>query len=315
MIFIWNLGNIIQVIFNQTQYEKIAFGAILISNISAIISVILMLIFISTLFKPKKMLSILNFIAIYLLGGFLALTIQPEIFTVVYNSNIDSFVGSSKSIIWSFYLLIPVIIATSIFIWHLNKQRKLIDKKYQNIALLMIIGSTFVGYITSIVYALRFIFVLQRYTFQLENIFFGIGVLLVSIGLIRGGKIILFGSSDILFINIFNVNGLSYYQGTFKTNFEFDEQLISGITTAFVSFSKVIIGDEVFPQKIEMEDYALLLFKKGDIIGCIGCKYPTEQLFLGLKNIIGNYKPGMEKEKITKSIERFLPYGTPKNIK
>ena len=176
----------------------------------------------------------------------------------------------------------------------------------------MIAGVIVAFYASILVYAIRFAFEgLQKAFLHSELITTSIGTALITVGMLIGGKTALYGSSQVISINIYNDFGLNLYQGFFKTPYKLNEHLISGVATAIATFASEIVGEEVFPREVDLGEYSLILDKRGKFTGFIACKYPTSHIYLGLKHVMANYNPDMDYNEISKLIDNYLPYGLP----
>ncbi|MFX1536878.1 MAG: hypothetical protein ACFFDI_21890 [Promethearchaeota archaeon] len=179
----------------------------------------------------------------------------------------------------------------------------------------MIIGSVIIFFGTTAIYGLRFTILAYKATVHIEMLFICLGEFLIIIGMITGGKATLYGSSRVLYINIYDQHGLSLYQGSFTPKLMFDEQLVSGVVTAVATIGKVIKGEEsVSPKILDYESFAILLERKNEFVGCIFCEQPSEQIRYGLRKIITDFEREMSQEQVSSLIDKYLPYGEPEEI-
>ena len=129
--------------------------------------------------------------------------------------------------------------------------------------------------------------------------------------MILGGKRALYGSSRVYSVHIFDNSGLSIFAGLFEGKYDVNEHLISGVATAISNFAGQLIGKDVVPREIDLDEYSLMLEEKDDYIGFIICEHPSVMIRQGLKNIMKNFDPTMNIDEISEFVDDFLPYGKP----
>jgi len=311
LIAIWIICGILQVIFSNPSDTRLSLIFATIGVIANGFAMICSVLFASSLSGLIPIKQVALYVVFLLFGGVFGITLSPSVFYVEYNSTLD-FSGSKSNILWIICLAGGVIIAGTFFLWHLVRQRSIVDKKHKMSTSFMIVGVVVAFYASILVYALRFVSEgLSKAFLHSELITTSIGTALITIGMIIGGKTALYGSSQVISINIYNEHGLNLYQGFFKTIHKINEHLVSGVATAIAAFASEIIGEEVFPREIDLGEYSLILDKPGKFAGFIACKYPSNQIHQGLKRIMANYKQDMEYDEISKLIDNYLPYGLP----
>jgi hypothetical protein len=311
LIGIWIIAGILQIIFSNPVDTQISLISSIIGVIANGLAMICSVLFASSLSGLIPLKQIALYIVFLLFGGVFALTLSSDVFYVEYNPTLD-FSGSKSNIMWIICLAGGVIIAGTFFLWHLVRQRSIVDNKHKISTGFMIAGVIVAFYASILVYALRLLSPrFQKAFLHSELITTSIGTALITVGMILGGKTALYGSSQVISINIYNEHGLNLYQGFFKTSHKINEHLVSGVATAIAAFATEIIGEEVFPREIDLGEYSLILEKPGKFAGFIACKYPSTQIHQGLKHVMANYQPSMEFDEISKLIDDYLPYGAP----
>ncbi len=310
-IAIWVIAGILQIIFSNPSDNSLTLIFVQIGIIANGFAMICSVLFASSLSGLKPIKQVALYIVFLLFGGVFGITFSQGVFKVEYDSTLDV-AKSSTNIIWIICLAGGVVLAGTFFLWHLIRQRSIVNKKYKRGINFLIAGVIVAFYASILVYALRFIFVdLQKVLLHSELITTSVGTALITAGMIIGGKTALYGSSQVISINIYNDIGLNLYQGIFETPHKMNEHLISGVATAIATFASELVGEEVFPRAIDLGEYSLILDKRGKYAGFIACKYPTSLIHRGLDQVMSNYKPDMEHEEISKLIDDYLPYGVP----
>lgn len=311
LIGIWILAGILQIIFSNPSDTRLSLIFAIIGVIANGFAMICSVLFASSLSGLIPLKQVALYVVFLLFGGVFGITLSSGVFYVEYNNTLD-FSGSKSNILWIICLASGVILAGTFFLWHLVRQRRIVDQKHKMSTSFMIAGVVVAFYTSILVYASRFISEgFQKAFLHSELITTSIGTALITIGMIVGGKTALYGSSRVISINIYNEHGLNLYQGFFQTTHKINEHLVSGIATAIAAFATEIIGEEVFPREIDLGEYSLILVKPGKFAGFIACKYPTSQIHQGLKRVMANYQPEMEFDEVSKIIDDYLPYGAP----
>jgi hypothetical protein len=311
LIAIWIIAGILQIIFSNPGDTQLSLIFSIIGVIANGLAMICSVLFASSLSGLIPLKQVALYIVFLLFGGVFGITLSSDVFYVQYNPTLD-FSGSKSNTMWIICLAGGVVIAGTFFLWHLIRQRSIVDTKHKRSTSFMIAGVIVAFYASILVYALRLLSPgLQKAFLHSELITTSIGTALITVGMIIGGKTALYGSSQVISINIYNEHGLNLYQGFFKTAHKINEHLVSGVATAIAAFATEIIGEEVFPREIDLGEYSLILEKPGKFAGFIACKYPSTQIQQGLKRVMANYQPGMEFDEISKMIDNYLPYGAP----
>ncbi|MBN1329742.1 MAG: hypothetical protein JXA54_09740 [Candidatus Heimdallarchaeota archaeon] len=308
------IGNLMQVIFNNPSQNKIASFSIYFALYATLFAITFVIFFISTITDDRKLKYILLYISLFFIGGSFLLALDSNSYVISYNLEQNSYVGKG-GLVWIISIAATILIAGSLFLYHLLRQFAMVQKKHHKALVFMVLGNFLYAYVTIFVYSLRSMVVCRESTLHLENLFFSTGILLMVIGIIISGKTALFGSSEIYFINIYSISGLSLYHGTFGSEEIIDEQLISGISTAISTFFMSLRGEEIIPNEIKLDDYSFILAHNGNCVGFINCRYPSRHLKEGLRNIMNNFNESLSKKEISKLIDKFLPYGEPMEYK
>ncbi|MHA1205326.1 MAG: hypothetical protein ACTSRR_01300 [Candidatus Heimdallarchaeaceae archaeon] len=165
-----------------------------------------------------------------------------------------------------------------------------------------VIIAFFVSTILYTIYAIWFIVPLLH----LELVSASLGAIIIGIAMIKRGKEAIYYSSRVFSLHNFDEIGISYYASVFQAGYIVDEQLISGVASAIVTFAKELIEKEVFPREIDLDDYSLLIAKKGNIIILISVEYPTAHLRQTMNNIIEKFRMYMSEEEIGKLVENYI---------
>lgn len=311
LIAIWILAGILQIIFSNPSDNTLPLIFVQIGIIANGLAMICSVLFASSLSGLIPLKQIALYVVFLLFGGVFGITLSQDVFNVEYDSTLDV-AKSTSNIVWIICLAGGVIIAGTFFIWHLIRQRSIVYQKHKRGINFMITGVIVAFYASILVYALRFVFIgLQKVLLHSELITTSIGTALITVGMLIGGKTALYGSSQVISINIYNDHGLNLYQGFFKTTHKMNEHLVAGVATAIATFASEIVGEEVFPRQIDLGEYSLILQKRGKYTGFIACKYPTNHIQQGLKRVMANYNPDMDYNEVSKQIDNYLPYGFP----
>ncbi len=310
LIAFWIIAGILQIIFSNLD-DSLVLIFVQMGIIANGFAMICSVLFASSLSGLIPIKQVALYVVFLLFGGVFGITLSPEAFKVEYDSALD-ITKSTTNIVWIICLAGGVVLAGTFFLWHLVRQRSIVNQKYKRGINFLIAGVVVAFYASILVYALRFAFVsLQKVLLHSELITTSVGTALILAGMLIGGKTALYGSSQVISVNIYNDIGLNLYQGFFETPHKLNEHLISGIATAIATFASEIVGEEVSPREIDLGDYSLILDKRGKYSGFIACKYPTNQIHHGLDLIMAHYKPDMEYDEISKLIDNYLPYGLP----
>ncbi len=230
-----------------------------------------------------------------------------------YNPALD-FTVTTASILWMIADGVMVLFAGGTLMWYLYRQRRFIEDRHKKIITFMMIGTFFAFIVSMIIYAF---YALAPEIFSsilhLELITAAVGASMIGIGMIWGGKQVLYGSSRVYSVHIFNEGGLSLYAGLLSAaEYDVNEHLISGVATAISNFTGQLVGKDIVPYEIELGDYALMLEQKEEFIGFIICEFPSAQVRAGLKNIMNDFNPKMGNDEISEIIDGYMPYGKPR---
>ncbi|MBN1330873.1 MAG: hypothetical protein JXA54_15480 [Candidatus Heimdallarchaeota archaeon] len=310
LLGLWILSDLLQVITSKPGDTTLPYIFAICSTITNALAMICSILFANSLSGQLPIKRFAVYLVFFLMGGVIALTFSPTVFSVSYNSDLD-YVKSSANIIWIICLTLGVITSGTFFLIHLIRQHKIINKKHKISINFLIAGVVIAFYGSIVFYALRYILVLQSSFLHAELISTSIGVSLMAIGMILGGKTALYGSSQVISINIYNEHGLNLYQGFFTKIHSINEHLVSGLATAISAFASEIIGEDVFPREVDLGNYSLILYKQKSFVGFICCKYPTFHIHYGLKKVMNSFDPDMTYNEVAKIINNFLPYGEP----
>ncbi|NHJ86614.1 MAG: hypothetical protein FK734_14200 [Asgard group archaeon] len=306
----WIFSDMMQVITSKPSDTTLSYIFAISSTISNALAMICSVLFANSLSGQVPIKRFTVYLVFLLMGGVITLTFSKAVFSVEYDAALD-YTKSSANIVWIICLSLGVIISGTFFLIHLIRQNKIVDKKHRTSTNFMIAGVIIAFYGSIMFYALRFILVLQSAFLHAELVSTSIGVGLMAIGMILGGKTALYGSSQVISINIYNEHGLNLYQGFFTNVHFINEHLVSGLATAIAAFASEIIGEDVFPRELDLGKYSLILNKQKNYVGFICCKYPTYHIHYGLKKVMSNFDPDMTYEEVAKIIDNFLPYGEP----
>jgi len=315
LVSIWIIADLLQVIASKPTdgpYSLPYYFAIS-STIAISISMIFSALFVNSLSAQKPMRRILIYLVYLFVGGVIALTLSTKGLFVVYDSALE-ISRIHANVVWIVCLAGGVFLSGTMFLIHLSRQLRLVGEEYKIGTNTMIFGVIIGYYFSILLYALRYFKVFGKAFLHAELITTSIGLILLTIGMLIGGKKALYGSSIVISINIYNKHGLNLYQGFLSSPHYINEHLVSGVATAIAAFGSEIVGEEVFPKEIDLGDYSLILVKKKGFIGFVCCKYPTSQIHRGLQNIMNNYKEKMKYEEVSKLISKFLPYGLPTRV-
>ncbi|MHA1185818.1 MAG: hypothetical protein ACTSSK_02945 [Candidatus Heimdallarchaeota archaeon] len=307
-------GNLIQSIFTEMNQEIIATIGIYIGILSALLVFFFIVVFLNLILGEHRFKAPTIHTSIALIFSTLVLTLNPSIYSAIYEVSVGAFVGKGN-IIHTILLLLSALVTNTTFLVFLIRQYKIVEKRYHKSVSLMIIGNIFMGILVLVFYVIRSVVFPIPSLLHFENLFLGIGVIFLTLGFMKEGQTALLGSSKIFYVSIFYKCGLSVYHGIYSGKKEVDEQLLSALATAVTSFGNVVIGEDVFPTEIDFKDFAVLLYRHEDVIGFISCKYPSRQLRFGLKNIVEAYHEKMNKDEVTGLLEQNLPYGKPLEVK
>ena len=310
-IGIWILCGLLQVILSNPSDNTLSLIFIRIGVIANGLAMISTILFAHSLSKRIPLRRITFYIVFMVVGGVIAITFSNDVFTAVYDVNLEV-TKSQTNLVWIICLAASVVLSGTFFLWHLIRQLSIVDDRFVLSTNFMMSGVVIAFYASIAIYALRFAIAdVQKALFQAELVTTSIGSALLAVGMILGGKTALYGSSEVISINIYNEHGLNLYQGFFSTTHKMNEHLISGVATAIAAFATEIIGEEVFPREIDLGEYSLILNQQGKYAGFIACKYPTEQIHHGLKRVMENFTEEMKYEQVSKVIDKCLPYGLP----
>ncbi|HUT79721.1 MAG TPA: hypothetical protein VMZ29_00850 [Candidatus Bathyarchaeia archaeon] len=306
----WILSDMLQVITSKPGDTTLPYIFAISSTLSNALAMICSILFANSLSGQVPIKRFAVYLVFLLMGGVIALTLSPAVFSVNYDNELD-YAKSSANIAWIVCLSLGVIISGSFFLIHLIRQHKIVNKKHRKSTNFMIAGVIIAFYGSILFYALRYIIIFQKAFLHAELVSTSIGVGFMAIGMLLGGKIALYGSSQVISINIYNEHGLNLYQGFFTAVHSINEHLVSGLATAIAAFASEIIGEDVFPRELDLGNYSLILNKQKSYVGFICCKYPTFHIHYGLKKVMSNFDPDMTYDELGKIIDSFLPYGEP----
>lgn len=319
----WIIGDMMQIILSQPGYEPwvLVFSQFAtICNMVAMISTVLFARVLSareTLNSKAVAFAFAMFGAVVLMtlaGGYPHDNNQMWTYTVLeFNPTLD-FTVTSASIIWMIADGVMVLFAGGTLMWYLFRQRRFIEDRHKKIITFMMIGTFFAFIVSAIIYAFYAIAPeIFSIILHLELITAAIGASMIGIGMIWGGKQVLYGSSRVYSVHIFDEGGLSLYAGLLgAAEYDVNEHLISGVATAISNFTSQLVGKDIVPYEIELGDYAMMLEPKGEYIGFIICEFPSAQVRAGLKNIMNDFDPKMGNDEISSLIDGYMPYGKPR---
>ena len=319
----WIIGDFLQIVLSKPGNESLVLIFSQIATISSMVAMVSTVLFARVLSARETLNSKTVAIAFTLFGAVLFMTLAGGYsdtttdklwtYTVLpYNSELD-FVVTTASLWWTIADAAMVLFAGGTLMWYLIRQRGFVEERHRKIITFMIVGTFFAFIASAIIYALYAINpIIFKTTLHLELVTAAIGASMIGIGMIWGGKQVLYGSSRVYSVHIFDTGGLSLYAGLFAAEYDVNEHLISGVATAISNFAGQLVGKDVIPYEIELGDYALMLEQKDEYIGFIICEFPSAQVRAGLKNIMKDFKPDMGNEDISAIIDGYMPYGEPK---
>ncbi|MCG3224587.1 MAG: hypothetical protein H7647_08990, partial [Candidatus Heimdallarchaeota archaeon] len=172
-------------------------------------------------------------------------TVQP------YDASLD-FIVTTASLWWTIADASMVLFAGGIMMWYLYRQRRFVEDKHKKIITFMMVGTFFAFIASAIIYSF---YAINPHVFSvvlhLELITAAIGAAMIGIGMIWGGKQVLYGSSRVYSVHIFDEGGLSLYAGLLgAAEYDVNEHLISGVATAISNFTSQLVGKDIVPYEI-----------------------------------------------------------------
>ncbi len=318
----WIIGDMLQIILSKPGYEPWVLVFSQFATICNMVAMISTVLFARVLSARETLNSKAVAFAFALFGAVVLMTIaggyphndQLWTYTVKeYNSDLQ-FTATNTSLVWQIADGAMVLFAGGIMMWYLYRQRGFVEDKHKKIISFMMVGTFFAFIVSAIIYAF---YGIDPYMFRavlhLELVTAAIGAAMIGIGMIWGGKQVLYGSSRVYSIHIFDEGGLSLYAGLLgAAEYDVNEHLISGVATAISNFTGQLVGKDIVPYEIELGDYALMLEQKEEYIGFIICEFPSAQVRAGLKNIMNDFDPKMSNDEISSIIDGYMPYGKPR---
>jgi hypothetical protein len=319
----WIIGDMLQIILSKPGNEELVLIFSQFATICNMVAMISTVLFARALSAQETFFSKSVALAFTLFGGAVFITLTGaytsdptsqylKAYTVLpYNSELD-FIVTSANMWWTIVQSAMVLYAGGILVWYLIRQRKFVKEKQKKIINFMIVGALIAFVVSAVIYVF---YLIDPYTYKimlhLELISAAIGAGMIGIGMIWGGKQVLYGSSKVFSLHIFETSGLSVYAGLFEGEYDVNEHLISGIATAISNFAGQLIGEDVIPHDIELGDYSLMLEQKGDYIALIICEFPTAQVRQSLQNLMQAFDPNYSVNEISELVDEYLPYGKP----
>lgn len=316
----WIIGDMFQIIFSKPGNEKIVLVFSAIATISSMFAMGSTVLFARVLSARRTLNSKTVVIGSILFGATVFLTLTagyPNSATkyisysvLPYGEGGLDFIKTEANIIWVITDAAMVLFAGGTMTWYLSRQYRFVEDKHKKILAFMIAGTIIAFIVSAILYSI-FAITAEAVTLHLELISASIGAAMIGIGMILGGKRALYGSSRVYSVHIFDNSGLSIFAGLFEGKYDVNEHLISGVATAISNFAGQLIGKDVVPREIDLDEYSLMLEEKDDYIGFIICEHPSVMIRQGLKNIMKNFDPTMNIDEISEFVDDFLPYGKP----
>ncbi len=306
----WIASNLVQIVISKPGNESTALIFSRIATVCSMIAMIAAVLFARVLSARRTLNSKSVAFAFTLFGGTIAMTFAKAVYDVSYNTELD-FIVTEAHIVWVIFDAGLVLFAGTIMVYYFGRQRKFVEEQQKKVINFMIIGAFIAFFLSGIFYAIYAVAQVPA-ILHLELVTVAIGTSMVGIGMIWGGKRTMYGSSRVLSVHVFDTNGLSVYAGLFIAEYDVDEHLISGVATAIANFAGHLIGKDVFPREIDLENYSLMLEKKGDYVGFVNCEFPTVQVRQALCNVMDDFEPQMGQEEITELVEKYFPYGKPR---
>ena len=318
----WIIGDMMQIILSKSGLEMWVLIFSQFATISSMVAMVSTVLFARVLSARETLNSKTVAVAFTIFGAVVFMTLAGgyplevgKLWTYTvqpYDTTLD-FTVTTASILWMIADGGMVLFAGGTLMWYLYRQKKFVEDRHKKIINFMMIG-TFIAFIASaIIYSFYAINpIVFSAVLHLELITAAIGATMIGIGMIWGGKRVLYASSRVYSVHIFDTGGLSLYAGLFAAEYDVNEHLISGVATAISNFAGQLVGKDVIPYEIELGDYALMLEQKDEYIGFTICEFPSAQVRAGLKNIMDDFDPKMNNDEISDIIDRVMPYGKPR---
>lgn len=300
----WIVGDMLQIIFSSLENKELVLLFSRIATISSMIAMISTVLFARVLTARQTLNSTIVIIAFMLFSAVVALTLSSS-YKVIDPPKDVEFYKTEAELLWVIFDGVLVIFAGSVFLYYLIRQRKIVQKRYLPVLTLMSVGVIIAFFVSTILYTIYAIWFIVP-LLHLELVSASLGAIIIGIAMIKGGKEAIYYSSRVFSLHIFDEVGISYYASVFQAGYIVDEQLISGVASAIISFAKELIGKEVFPREIDLDDYSLLLAKKDNIIILISVEYPTAHLRQTMNNIIEKFSMDMSEEEIGNLVENYI---------
>ena len=238
----WIIGDMMQIILSRPSATDIYEPWVLIfsqfatiCNMVAMISTVLFARVLSsreTLNSKSVAFAFALFGAVVLMtlaGGYPHNDNQLWTYTVLeYNPALD-FTVTTASVLWMVADGVLVLFAGGYLMWYLYRQRRFVEDRHKKIITFMMVG-TFLAFIVSIIIYAFYAISPQIFSaiLHLELITAAVGASMIGIGMIWGGKQVLYGSSRVYSVHIFDEGGLSLYAGLLgAAEYDVNEHLIS----------------------------------------------------------------------------------------
>ncbi|MGC9779197.1 MAG: hypothetical protein HZR80_08145 [Candidatus Heimdallarchaeota archaeon] len=179
LIGLWILAGLFQTIFSNPIDVKISYYFIVIGVIANGLAMICNVLFASSLSGQIPLKRVTLYVVFLVIGGVFALTLSPDVFSVVYDADLD-LTKASANIVWIICLASSVILSGTYFLTHLIRQLSIIDEKYKKSTNFLIAGVIIAFFVSIGIYVLRFIVLFQKAFLHAELVSTSIGAGLLA---------------------------------------------------------------------------------------------------------------------------------------
>ncbi|MHA1223523.1 MAG: hypothetical protein ACTSP3_09805 [Candidatus Heimdallarchaeaceae archaeon] len=309
----WIIGNMITVYLSQRELYTLALTFSRFNTFSSIIAMIATVFFANTLMSRHTYNHIFISIIFFLAGGVATLTLSPVYDVVllpVYKAGYLFYIAKTH-ILWIIFNASLDLLAGTIFLIYLFRQKNFVDKENKQVLNIMISG-VFISYFGSaLIFFVRKIILEitgDMVILHMEWIAVAIGSLLISIAIYYGSIEEFYYSSEIYAIYIMDKYGTVVYSASSKRRWRLQGQILLGITSAFSELATDLIGKKAYPKEIDFGIYSLLIEREKDHFCLVSCKYPTSFLKQGVKNLLSNFSPTLSLKETSSLVAKYLAF-------
>ena len=309
----WIISGIFVVYLSQRVIESDALFASKFSTIISMVAMIATILFVVSL-SPRQIYNpIVLAFALFLFGGVVGLTISGD-YTLallpVKGSNYNFYIAQT-SITWVIFDAGLAIFAGIVFLTYLIKQRGFVEKKYQKVVEIMMVGVVIAYFISALLFAARKIIYAvtgEIMMLHMEWVSVAVGALVIGISIYMGGIEAFYYSTEIHSIYIFDKAGFSIYSASAKKKLNIKGHIILSVTTAFSEFAGELIGKEVYPKEIDLGDSSLMIETEGTFVCFLCSRVPTSYLRQAIRHLLADLSPNMSENEISSLVEKYLAF-------